>query len=537
MSNSDPAWPKFIRRMSVVFDDGESQPTTSRQQAPALPRRPAPNRYLYQPQPLWTEEGEPSSAAPPPALPARPTSVSIQELSQFMDAQQHAFDQARRPEKPSERPLRRNSLLRGGSIKRPAAMVSPGAGADDDRPPTTDRVAEFRLAIPDGVRCMAQHPEDTVVGSVVVTVTKPTKAQRITLRFLGQQRVHLRDPSQALSTHVTVDYTLFDKSLELWGSAKADPDEAELETMPPGTLTLPFSIKLPRVNYPATVKRSRVCRVRYVVWAVFERPGTFVDHTIATAKEEILFEPIAYPTRTRAPLSIDKTIDKPTVPVEAPGVCVRLSGAISQLPAMPGDRLLYNLEASVTSEHAEKRYVVKRMRLVFVEKLKMRGLIRGQEHTTTHRTDIHTANLLLTSGKRAATATYASSVKMPLDVGEFDSKLVRREYEARIECDVIDDASLLGKVTGQKATFVTRVPLDVCDVSPDSFDSAAFMNAYTDDARNIASFAIPSHDEAAAEPELCKGGWELVRSYQKWNKHNECWRELVEKKKKGVVFA
>ncbi|KAJ2552514.1 hypothetical protein EV175_003280 [Coemansia sp. RSA 1933] len=529
MSNTDPGWPKFIRRMSAALNDSGSQTTAhqqtqQKQHPPPLPKRP-PNHHLYQPKTLWIEsedeEGESSNAAP--ILPLRPTSISIQGLSQFMDEQQQAFDQAQRPARRAEKqPQRRTSLLRGGSVRRPAPAPASGV-PDDDRPPTSDRVAEFRLAIPDGVRCMTQHPGDTVVGSVVVTVTKPTKAQRITVRFLGQQRVHLRDPSQTLSTRVAVDYTLFEKQLVLWGSAASD-SETEPETMPPGTLTLPFSIALPRVNYPATVKCDRVCRVRYVVWAVFERPGTFVDHSVATAKEEIRFEPIAYPTRKREPLSIEATISKATDPADAPDVSVQLSGAISQLPVVPGDRLLYNLEATVVGEHPDKDYRVKRMRMVFVEKLKMRGLIRGQEHTTTHRTDIYSAKLV-----SAGTGKYASSVRVPLDMGQFGSKLLRRTYEVRIECDVTNEASLLGRMTRQKATFAAYVPLDVCDVSPDSFDSAALMNAYSDESRNIASFAIPSHDDAAAEPEICKGGWELERSYQKWNKHNDCWRELVRK--------
>ncbi|KAJ1664885.1 hypothetical protein IW140_003704 [Coemansia sp. RSA 1813] len=542
MSNTEPTWPKFFRRISAALEDGGSQATAQQQprqqpinrsQPPPLPRRPQ-NQQLYQPQPLWTEEPS-SPVAPPPLLPTRPTSVGIQELSQFMDAQQQAFDQARRNPAAADHsntdkpPQRRNSLLRG-SIKRPPLSPSGGPDQLDDRAPTSDRVAEFRLSIPDGVRCMTQHPEDTIVGSVVVTVTKATKAQRIILRFLGQQRVHLRD--QSLSSHVSVDYTFFDKQLVLWGN-KSDGED-QLETMPPGTLTIPFSIKLPRVNYPASIKRDRVCRVRYVVWAVFERPGTFVDHTVTTGKEEIRFEPIAYPMRTSSPLSIDKTIAKPQTMEEIMrGVSVHLGGVVSQIPVVPGDKLLYQLEATIASEPADgsHNYIVKRMRLVFVEKLKMRGLVRGQDLVHTHRTDIHTVKLA-DGNKDAAASKYASSgsVKVPLDIGAFDSKLMRREYEIRIECDVIDNASLLSKVTRQKSTFVMRVPLDVCDLSPDSFDSAAYMNAYTDESRNIASFAIPSHDDAAAEPELCIGGWELPRSYQKWNKHNDCWRELAEKK-------
>ncbi|KAJ2581665.1 hypothetical protein EV177_010409, partial [Coemansia sp. RSA 1804] len=136
----------------------------------------------------------------------------------------------------------------------------------DDRPPTTERVAEFRLDIPNGVRNMVQHPEDTIVGSVVVTVTKPTKARRIVLCFMGQQRVQLRDQSSV--SPASIEYTLFDKQLVLWGSEYgAADDDSRMETLLPGTLVVPFSINLPRVNYPSTIKRDRVCRVRYVVWA------------------------------------------------------------------------------------------------------------------------------------------------------------------------------------------------------------------------------------------------------------------------------
>ncbi|KAJ2681641.1 hypothetical protein GGH99_005102 [Coemansia sp. RSA 1285] len=560
MSNSEPSWPRFFRRISEAFDDGGSQPTTQTRPLPPPPpppRRPE-NQQLYQPQPLWIDDG---ASSPAPPLPARPARTSIQELSQIMDAQQQAFDHAHQQQQKetaatggnsneTRHPQRRNSLLRGSIRRKPVrdgsgSSEQSAAHAMDDRPPTTERVAEFRLDIPNGVRNMVQHPEDTIVGSVVVTVTKPTKARRIVLYFMGQQRVQLRDQSSV--SPASIEYTLFDKQLVLWGSEHgAADDDSRMETLLPGTLVVPFSINLPRVNYPSTIKRDRVCRVRYVVWAVLERPGKLIDHTVATEKEELRLEPTVYPTCTKRALAIDKVIEKPRTPEEAlaSNVSVHLQGSISQTPAMPGERLTYQLDARVVGASAapdsRHNYVIKRMRIVFVEKLKMRGLIRGQEHSHSHRTDIFTVKIASMGGsdgtkKADPAATYSAggNVSVPLDVGAFDSKLLRREYEIRIECDVVDSASLLGKMTRQRATYAMRVPLEICDVSPDLFDSAAYMNSYTDESRNISSIAPPSHDASALEPELCAGGWELERSYHKWNADNPCWRQLAERKAAG----
>ncbi|KAI9504333.1 hypothetical protein BX070DRAFT_234355 [Coemansia spiralis] len=558
MSNSEPSWPKFLQRLSTSADrannpssyyySSAAQPATNHQTPPPLPARPL-NNQLYQPQQLWSEPH--ASGAP---------TAAIQELSTYMDEQQSAFDRAKihhaQPNSSNSNPRRRNSLRL--PVKQNTNLHNDSIGIADDKPPTTERVAEFRLDIPDGIRNMTQHPGDTIVGSVVVTVTKPTKALRITLRFLGQQRVHLRDKSSAqpsLSPYVTLDYTIFDKQLALWGkdvNQRKDPQDssdAHLETLPPGTLRIPFSIVIPRINYPSTIKKDKICRVRYVLWAVFERPGTFIDHTMTTDKEEIYIDPITYPTRPKDVAPINETINPKNTEGSSASVAVQVTGVLSQLPAMPGDRLLYQLEAHTvavlqpspeqTQQSTYQSFIIKYVRIVFVEKLKLRGLIRGLEHTHSHRTDVHkvtllpTANASANSTKPANTAaTYSSSgtIKVPMDLCAFDSKLLRRSYELRIECDVVDTTSLLNKVTKQKSTYAMRLPIEVCAISPDTFDTATYRNAYTDESRNISGIAPPYHYMAAVEPEIRVGGWEMERNYQKWNKSNPCWIELANKR-------
>ncbi|KAJ2458841.1 hypothetical protein GGI02_005960, partial [Coemansia sp. RSA 2322] len=153
-------WPKLLRRVSLTTRPSSSGNNSNsragaRQQPPPLPIRPT--EQLYQPQQLWTDS-RPGTVVLSPGL---------QGLSLYVDEQQRMYEQAQQ---------------------------RPTAAAPDERAPTSERVVEFRLDIPAGVCNMTQHPGDTIVGSVVVTVTKPTQAQRISLVFLGQERVYLRDP-------------------------------------------------------------------------------------------------------------------------------------------------------------------------------------------------------------------------------------------------------------------------------------------------------------------------------------------------------
>ncbi|KAJ2908363.1 hypothetical protein GGI21_002959, partial [Coemansia aciculifera] len=263
MSNSDStsSWPKLLRRLSTstrpAGSGSNSAPNSQR--PPPLPMRP--NRMLYQPQQLWTDS-RPGTIIVSPGL---------QGLSLYVDEQQRMYENARQRQQQQQQQ------------QQPVQQQKPQAPVVDDRAPTTERVAEFRLDIPNGVCNMTQRPGDTIVGSVVVTVTKPTRAQRISLTFLGQERVFLRDPENTslIPSPIKSDLNLFEKRLTLWGQ-EIDGDSsasgAQMEVLAPGTLRIPFSIKLPHVNYPATIKRDKVCRVRYLIWADFERPGTFKDH-------------------------------------------------------------------------------------------------------------------------------------------------------------------------------------------------------------------------------------------------------------------
>ncbi|KAJ1726001.1 hypothetical protein LPJ61_005492 [Coemansia biformis] len=399
---------------------------------------------------------------------------------------------------------------------------------------------------------MTQHPGDVIVGSVVVTVTKPTRAQRISLVFLGQQRVYVKDTGNpgALSMYTNVDHTMFEKRLALWGQSVDDRGTGAagpLETLPAGTQRIPFSIVIPRVNYPATIRREKACRVRYQVWAVFERPGTFKDHVLATHKEEIHFEPLAYPSRPREAVPISEDV---------PGshesttrhIGVAVTGGLVTLPAVAGERIAYQVEARTVRSPSSAagvsdqfptdpaQFTVKHVRLTVVERLTARGLIKGREQAQGYRRDLHSIALVpegAEAGKTSnKTEVFSSSghLRLPLDMCPFDSKQLKRSYELRVDCDVIDSQSLLNKVTRQKSTYQAHVPLDVCTVSPDLFDTAAFRNAYTDESRNMAAIAPPAHFDSAAEPEIRVGGWELERSFAKWDRFNPTWIELAKRR-------
>ncbi|KAJ1998703.1 hypothetical protein GGI04_004887, partial [Coemansia thaxteri] len=476
---------------------------------PPLPIRPT--EQLYQPQQLWTDS-RPGTVVLSPGL---------QGLSLYVDEQQRMYEQAQQ---------------------------RPTAAAPDERAPTSERVVEFRLDIPAGVCNMTQHPGDTIVGSVVVTVTKPTQAQRISLVFLGQERVYLRDPGSTalIPSPIKVDLMLFEKRLSLWGQ-DIDSTGGPMEVLAPGTLRIPFSIALPFVNYPSTIKREKVCRVRYTVWAHLERPGTFRDHDMTTSKEVISMDPLVYPTRPREVLRINQTI-QPFSDSATGGVAVRVDGGLSQLPAMAGDRVLYQLEIravrSSSSTGADSSsepwqpvsYTVRYVRLCVVERLNVRGLIRGEEQSQAYRTDLHSVSLEPAGqvpGKHSnSAAVFASTgyLRLPVDLCPFESKHVSRLYELRVECEVADDSSLLDKVTRQTATYTMYVPLDVCTIPPDSFTSAALNNAYSDESMNVSGMAPPAHHMAAAEPTIRIGGWEAERSYVKWDKANPTWIELARKK-------
>ncbi|KAJ2454027.1 hypothetical protein GGF42_003696 [Coemansia sp. RSA 2424] len=525
MSHSESttsSWPKLLRRLSTSTRPSSSAPDSRR--PPPLPMRP--NRMLYQPQQLWTDSRSGGTAAA-----AAVQSPGLQGLSQYVDEQQRMYESAQQRPPPVQ-------------LQKPPAPPSPA----DERAPTTERVAEFRLDIPNGVRNMTQRPGDTIVGSVVVTVTKPTRAQRISLTFLGQERVFLRDTNSASLVPSTEksDLNLFEKRITLWGQEADSPAGAQMEVLAPGTLRIPFSIKLPHANYPATLKRDKVCRVRYLVWAQFERPGTFRAHDMATPKELIYLEPLAYPTRPREVLRINQRIE-PFADSSTGGVAVQVDGGLSQLPAMAGDRVLYQLELRAVRSKAAMAggadpadqpvpFTVRYARACIVERLYVRGLLRGLEHAQSYRTDLLSLALDPAGqvpGKRSnAAGTFAATgyLRLPVDLCPFESKQLSRVYELRIECDVADDSSLLDKVTRQTSTYTLYVPLDVCTVSPDAFTAAALSNAYTDEALNVSAIAPPAHHLADAEPAIRIGGWEVGRSYTKWDKHNPTWIELAKKK-------
>ncbi|KAJ2777119.1 hypothetical protein H4R18_005317 [Coemansia javaensis] len=521
MGGAERSWPDFLKRMSATIGDGIAAGPSpgSADQPPPLPPRPGQHQHqrLYQPHQHWA-----GGAASTVSLAEGLQDVIVGGLGP------RSSDDTRRPVPGDAEPRRAShDGTRGHAGDR---------AAEDERPPTTERVAEFRLDIPDGVRNMTQHPGDTVVGSVVLTVTRPTRAQRIVLAFVGQQRVYVRDMANpgALALAEAVDHTLFERRLALWGRAVGEPGNY-YETLPAGTLRIPFSIRIPRVNYPASIHRDRVCRVRYRVWAVFERPGTFRDHVHETHKEELCFEPLAYPPRPRAPLPVAETMQASPESTFR-HIAVHVTGALVSLPAAAGERLAYQIEARTVRGSGvppdtqlptdPTHFAVRHVRLVVVERLTARGLIRGQEQTQRYHRDMHTITLVPEGAKPGKTANEAAAfltagrLRLPLDMCPFDSRLLARSYELRIECDVVDTQSFINRVTRQKSTHAAWVPLDVC-TDPPGHD--AFSDA-------VAAIVPPAHFDAAAEPEIAVGGWELERSFAKWDRSNPAWIEMARRK-------
>ncbi|KAJ1718500.1 hypothetical protein LPJ61_006596, partial [Coemansia biformis] len=156
MVHPDNSWPKFLKRMSATIGDGVGQqsnatPATRQERPPVLPPRQV--QQLYQP------HQQMAIAASSASLP-----TGLQGITLDLGRGQQSFDGSAYPSELhtiDEAPRRSSydSALRGPGVAAAPAVI-------DDRPPTTERVAEFRLEIPDGVRNMTQHPGDVIVGSV-----------------------------------------------------------------------------------------------------------------------------------------------------------------------------------------------------------------------------------------------------------------------------------------------------------------------------------------------------------------------------------
>ncbi|KAJ1856135.1 hypothetical protein LPJ73_002225 [Coemansia sp. RSA 2703] len=522
MTNPEQSsWPKLFRRLSLTGgSDKKDKWRGTLSQDPQLPIRPT--SHLYQPQDIWTDNNRQDTF----------TEMNTQDISYLIEEQQRLFDEVKQNQ---HTVTRTDAYEHHGSTGSAKGSLKADV---DAKPPTTDRVAEFRLVIPDGVRNMTQHPGDRIVGSVVITVTKPTKGQRIRLHFLGHQRVHLKDPTtqSPIPSFVVSEYKLFDKRLVIWG----DKSLTSVDVLSPGTLTIPFSIKLPQVNYPSSMKRESVCKVKYLVWAEFERPGTFKDHVMRTHREEIHIEPYVYPTRPYDSVHIASVLSsRQEGSAAAHLVAVRMTAMLSSLPVVAGDCISYRVEASTVPQDPSKvhsadlsKYVVKQARIVIVEKLDVSGLIQGVEYPQHYRTDIFTTAMPPALHKDNSTFISNGEIRVPLDLCPFDGKQLSRRYELRFEFDVVDSGSLLDKVIRQTSTYDHLVPLEVCTISPNKFSREAYQNAYADESLNISNIALPSHYSDPSEPRMRIGGWELERSFAKWDSSNPTWIAMA--KKKGV---
>ncbi|KAJ1951415.1 hypothetical protein EC988_004049, partial [Linderina pennispora] len=278
----------------------------------------------------------------------------------YLDEHTHSYEAVQPPEAPIDMNYRRQQTQQQPPYPQqtPQQPTTRRLSIDLDKAPTTDRLVEFRLTIPDGVRNMTQHPGDAIVGSVVVTLTKPTKIFRISIQFLGRERVYLREnpPSAPIAMHAKTDYVLFDHRMALWGERITDGTQQSngssrhWGTMAPGTHVIPFSISIPNVNYPSAIRREKICGVKYTVQAFLERPGKLTLRSTSTRPEDIVIEPIAYPLRPRDVLRIDCTIPGNADNQGMQDIAVRIQGGISKLPVVAGDRILYKLEACAVND-------------------------------------------------------------------------------------------------------------------------------------------------------------------------------------------
>ncbi|KAJ2855961.1 hypothetical protein J3B02_001882 [Coemansia erecta] len=504
MTNSEHAWPKLFRRLSLSGTNRKDRPKHTGHD-PLLPTRPS--LHLYQP---------PDISPPEPNRPNTSATAGsdIDDVTFLIQEQQRLFDQVEE--------TRRSSTFTSIIPESNSREESFGASIDT-RPPTSDRIAEFRLDIPDGVRNMTQHPGSQIVGSVVITVTRSTKAQRISLHFLGYQKVYLKDPASQspIASLVGSEIRLFDKRLVVWG------DRGSADVLVPGTLTIPFSIKLPFVNYPSSLKRDSVCKVKYLIWAELDRPGTFRDHITRTHREEIYMEPFAYPTRPCDTSSFALAIpQRSEAASNMAGVAVGLEGSVWPIPVVAGDCINYRVSAQTVSQNSlasvadPTKYVVKHARAVVVERLDVRGLIKGVEYAQSFRSDIFSIALAHDNDKlgnqssnNGGTAFISSGqLKLPLDLCPFEGKQLSRRYELRIEFDVIDPRSLLDKVIRHSSCYAHWINLDICTVSPDNFRPETLQNAFADESLNINSITPSPYFVDPSEPELEIGGWELDHS-------------------------
>ncbi|KAJ1960896.1 hypothetical protein GGI12_003555 [Dipsacomyces acuminosporus] len=570
--------PKFLRRKSDSRENDNTTSTPGIQRAsapPPLPPRHPDNRgSLYYQQQQQYQQQQYQQQQQPPKTNKRESKAfqGLQALSQYLDGQQQIHQTMQEPQAPAELSHRPAGHNDDSSSTKPAnqRLVPPPRPPIDDKAPTTDRLAEFRLDIPNGVRNMTQHPGDTIVGSVVVTVTKPLKALRISLLFKGQERVYLLEsaPHSPINLYTKTDYTFFEKRQSLWGK-EIDSDyqqqqqsipSKQWETLPPGTLTIPFSIQIPHVNYPSTVQRDKVCSVRYFVQAFLERPGKLTTRSTSTPEEFIVFEPTAYPAGLRDVLRVDNIVPG-NLDCSTSHIGVHIQGGLSKLPALAGDRVLYKLDAvavnSPANSHAESQndvsagealnsnglvkslatsFVVRYMTIRIIECLELRGMIKGIERTQTRQSEVYTARLLPNGQKQekysnsAPVFSTTGFIRLPVELCPFDSKLLTRTYEMRIDCEIADKSSFLDKVTRSTASYSLVIPLNVCTVPPEKFTSAAYKNEYMDESLNISSIAPPPQHKAAAEPTIRVGGWELERSHAEWNKNNPTWIELANRK-------
>ncbi|KAJ2722998.1 hypothetical protein GGI07_002955 [Coemansia sp. Benny D115] len=542
MTGLEGAWPRLFPRPQAnnrrKKNDGtangdENTPSGSAsasgvQVPPKLPDRPMrPSKQLYEPKDLGHEAAQRASFALPSD---QDMAALIAEQRRLLEdfEQRQSVELSRADDYGNAAP---QTDMDTTHAPVPVPVPVPA------KAPTSDRVAEFVLQIPDGVRNTAKYPGDEIVGTVSVTVTKPTRIQGVMLFFRGRQTVYLLDTASQLPipSYTPIDYTMFDRTLQVLGRD---------ELLAPGTLTVPFCIRLPRINYPATMRRDNACKVKYSMWATLDRAGLLGDRSMVSNKESIYFVPLAYPTGVPRPLSFDHraaAIGSSGAGSVEP-VDVRIAGTISYAPAVAGECVSYAVEARVIPGASGADVRIRAMRLVLVEHLDVRGLIRSTEQKQSYQTPVFTYTLAPADSSDAAASasapegsllvfSAAGRIRLLLELCPFESKLLNRRYFARLECDVTPAGSLLKKAMRQVATYAAAVPLDVCTLPPSKFSAEALQNAYTDESLNVRAMAPPPHTKDPGEPEMQLGGWEAERSFAKWDQDNPVWIALAKKKR------
>ncbi|KAJ1913624.1 hypothetical protein H4219_005133 [Mycoemilia scoparia] len=388
---------------------------------------------------------------------------------------------------------------------------------------SNESIINFRVVLPAGALAHHHRPGDNLNGKVSLTVGKVLKAQRISLRFIGLETVHISPQADTPSLFATTrfEHELFNIMFPIWGypenKSNGSPiKKKDWKEICIGTHDFSFEIKFPRINYPPTLARDGLCKIQYILQAQIERPGSLLNSSVSSNKEEILFEPMIFPTTL--PRAISETSEESTNKWETK---VGLDFECSKSEAQPGDVVCIKVEAKSPSTE----YVIRSAIVQLVEVVEQRALIRGSEKSCS--TTRYIDKWLLDPAKQFSnvpekpkperTRRVRSNnkpilqsfvhLKLPWELKPCQSPSVSISYEFHVSVRVskVDD-SILTNVknftlqTWPRATFC--YPISVIHVDPQSISPDAFSNSYMNPAYNIENIRIPSYLEDGQLPTI-----------------------------------